>query len=61
MEFVWEHEKYWEALVRMTDVVRMCAWRALGGGVGVREWDVKTWTAPANDGETGEKEGERVS
>lgn len=54
--------------MRMTGEVRerrMCAWRALGGGVGVREWDVKTWSPPADElkGGVAEKEGvaERTS
>ena len=41
---VYEHDKYWGALVRMCAERREKMWeqwRVLGGKIGVREWDVK--------------------
>lgn len=43
-DFVWDHEKYWPALVEMCESRRkeqMERWRTLGGKVGIKEWDVK--------------------
>jgi len=43
-EFVYEHEKYWPALVKMCNERRtqqMEKWRELGGTVGLKEWDVR--------------------
>ena len=48
VHFEYRHEEYWMELVRMTDEIRerrFKAWRALGGGVGVKEWDIKTWVS----------------
>jgi hypothetical protein len=42
--FQYEHEKYWPALVKMCDARRqawMAAWRAMGGTIGLKEWDYK--------------------
>ncbi|KAI9061138.1 CRAL/TRIO domain-containing protein [Trametes sanguinea] len=42
--FEYEHEKYWDPLVRMCAERRelmWAKWRELGAKVGVREWDVK--------------------
>jgi len=44
-EFVWDHEKYWGALVRMCEEIRarqMARWRELGARVGCDEWDYKS-------------------
>jgi hypothetical protein len=43
-DFVYEHDKYWPALVEMCEErsrAWMERWRALGGTVGLREWDYK--------------------
>lgn len=43
-DFKYEHEKYWPALVGMCverKKEQMERWRALGGTVGLREWDLK--------------------
>lgn len=43
-EFEYVHEKYWPALVGMCDTRRqawMEKWKALGGTVGLKEWDYK--------------------
>lgn len=43
-DFVWEHEKYWPAFVRMSDEIRegqMARWRKLGARVGCDEKDYK--------------------
>ncbi len=44
-EFVWDHEKYWPAFVRMCDEIvegQMARWRKLGARVGCDEKDYKT-------------------
>ena len=44
-DFVWDHEKYWPAFVRMCDEIakgRMARWRKLGARVGCDENDYKT-------------------
>ncbi|KAI0093095.1 CRAL-TRIO domain-containing protein [Irpex rosettiformis] len=54
VEFEYKHEEYWEELLRMTDKIRerrLEAWRALGGTIGISEWDIKTWVSPAEGGE----------
>jgi len=43
-EFEYVHEKYWPALVELCETerrARMDRWRALGGKVGLSEWDIK--------------------
>jgi hypothetical protein len=43
-EFEYVHEKYWPALIALCDTernARMDRWRALGGKVGLSEWDIK--------------------
>lgn len=43
-EIVYEHEKYWPALVKLTSEIRqdqMERWRTLGGAIGIKEWDYK--------------------
>ncbi|PIL35387.1 hypothetical protein GSI_02113 [Ganoderma sinense ZZ0214-1] len=43
--FQYEHDRYWGPLVRLCAEKReklWTEWRALGGKIGVREWDVKT-------------------
>lgn len=43
--FTYEHATYWPALIEMCNTRRKdmtAAWRKLGGGIGIREWDVKT-------------------
>ena len=43
-DFQYVHEKYWPALVGMCEERRqtwMTRWRALGGQVGLKEWDYK--------------------
>ncbi|KAG6849783.1 hypothetical protein H0H93_005169 [Arthromyces matolae] len=43
-EFEYEHEKYWPALVDLCESRRnswLEKWRALGGTVGLKEWDYK--------------------
>ena len=43
-DFQYVHEKYWPALVSMCEAQRqtwMTRWRALGGQVGLKEWDYK--------------------
>ncbi|RDB26323.1 CRAL-TRIO domain-containing protein C23B6.04c [Hypsizygus marmoreus] len=47
-DFEYVHEKYWPTLVGMCEVRRqawMEQWRALGGKVGVKEWEYKNGTA----------------
>jgi hypothetical protein len=42
--FVYEHEKYWPALVEMCEERKkgwMETWKSLGGTVGLKEWDYK--------------------
>ncbi|KIY72423.1 CRAL/TRIO domain-containing protein [Cylindrobasidium torrendii FP15055 ss-10] len=44
VDFKYEHEKYWPALVEMTTKQRaawMAKWEELGAKVGVKEWDYK--------------------
>ncbi|KAI0001454.1 CRAL/TRIO domain-containing protein [Russula compacta] len=44
-EFVWDHEKYWGALVRMCAEIRavqLARWRKMGAQVGCDEWDYKS-------------------
>ncbi len=44
-DFEYEHEKYWKALVEMTEKrtqTWLANWRALGGTVGLKEFDFKT-------------------
>ena len=43
-DFVYDHEKYWPALVTLCKErkkAQLESWRALGGKVGLKEWDVK--------------------
>jgi hypothetical protein len=43
-DFVYNHEMYWPALVQMCErrkKEQMERWRALGGTVGLKEWEVK--------------------
>ncbi|TDL19891.1 CRAL/TRIO domain-containing protein [Rickenella mellea] len=43
-DFTYSHEEYWPALVSLCTsrrAAQMSAWRALGGKVGISEWDVK--------------------
>jgi hypothetical protein len=43
-DFVWDHEKYWPAFVRMCDEIgkgQMARWRKLGARVGCDEKDYK--------------------
>ena len=45
VHFEYEHDRYWGPLVRMCAERReklWAEWRALGGKIGIREWDVKT-------------------
>ncbi|KAF8656275.1 hypothetical protein AX16_002711 [Volvariella volvacea WC 439] len=42
--FVYEHEKYWPALVRLTESrieAYFKKWKELGGKIGIKEWDYK--------------------
>jgi CRAL/TRIO domain. len=42
--FIYEHEKYWPVLVEMCEERRRAwveRWRALGGTIGLKEWDYK--------------------
>ena len=44
-DFVYDHERYWGAFVRMCDEIReaqMARWRKLGARVGCDEWDYKS-------------------
>lgn len=44
-EFVWDHEKYWGAFVRMCAEIRavqLARWRKMGAQVGCNEWDYKS-------------------
>ncbi|KAF9030872.1 CRAL/TRIO domain-containing protein [Hymenopellis radicata] len=44
-DFEYEHEKYWKALVELTEKrtqTWLANWRALGGTVGLKEFDFKT-------------------
>ena len=46
-EFEYVHEKYWPALVDLCETERsaqMDRWRALGGKIGLSEWDIKGGT-----------------
>lgn len=43
-EFEYVHEKYWPALVELCETerkARMDRWKALGGKVGLSEWEIK--------------------
>lgn len=43
-EFEYVHEKYWPTLIALCEAetrARMDRWRALGGKVGLGEWDIK--------------------
>ena len=43
-EFAWDHGKYWPALLKMCAEIREAQrerWKALGGKVGISEWDFK--------------------
>lgn len=43
-EFEYVHEKYWPTLVALCEAenkARIDRWRALGGKVGLSEWDIK--------------------
>lgn len=43
-DFEYEHEKYWPALVEMCEERSKAwleKWRALGGTIGIKEWDYK--------------------
>lgn len=45
VEFEYEHEKYFKPLVELCqqrEEAQMKAWREMGGGVGLSEWDFKT-------------------
>lgn len=44
VEFQYKHEAYWTELVRLCETRRetwLKRWRALGGTVGISEWDYK--------------------
>lgn len=44
IDFVYEHEKYWPAFVSMCEQRRAAwleKWKALGGTIGIKEWDYK--------------------
>lgn len=44
VEFEYDHEKYWPALVDMCDARRaeqLVRWKELGGTIGLKEWDIK--------------------
>lgn len=44
-EFVYDHDTYWEELIRLTDERKetwMAKWKELGGTVGIKEWDYKS-------------------
>ncbi|EPQ52871.1 CRAL/TRIO domain-containing protein [Gloeophyllum trabeum ATCC 11539] len=44
-DFVWEHEQYFPALVKLCSERKramMERWKQLGGSVGLKEWDMKT-------------------
>jgi CRAL/TRIO domain len=46
-DFVYEHDKFWPALVNMCENRRkewFDAWKKLGGTVGLKEWDYKMAT-----------------
>ena len=55
-EFEYVHEKYWPTLIALCEAerqARMDRWRALGGKVGLSEWDIKGGplsTEPSVDG-----------
>lgn len=65
INFEYEHDKYWPAIVRMCDEHRrrrLEAWRGLGGTVGIREWDIKTKDVEAGvEGQEEEKEAVTVA
>lgn len=45
IEFVYEHEKYWGKLVGLVNERKkrqLERWKALGGRVGLKEWDVRS-------------------
>lgn len=45
IEFVYEHDKYWPALLSLTEKRRsaeQAQWHELGGTVGISEWDIKS-------------------
>ncbi len=45
VQFDYEHARYWGPLVRLCAERReklWVEWRALGGKIGIREWDIKT-------------------
>lgn len=45
VQFDYEHDRYWGPLVRLCAERReklWVEWRALGGKIGIREWDIKT-------------------
>jgi hypothetical protein len=55
VEVVYEHEKYWPALVSSTEGRQkewMERWRALGGTVGIKEWDYKHGAVVSETGPT---------
>ena len=44
IEFVYEHEKYWPALIELVEErkkKKLEKWKKLGGTVGLKEWDFK--------------------
>jgi hypothetical protein len=52
IDFVYEHEKYWPALVKLASDRKkafMDAWKQLGGTVGIKEWDYKITAEKALD------------
>jgi hypothetical protein len=57
-DFAWDHDQYWPALVSMCDANRAAwraRWAALGGGVGVKEWEYKCGDSKPEAGEPVEK------
>jgi hypothetical protein len=43
-EFVYEHDKYWPDIVRITQERKqqwLACWREQGGTIGLKEWDYK--------------------
>lgn len=53
-EIVYEHEKYWPALLKLVDDRRkdqLERWRTLGGTIGIKEWDYKGGAPESSESE----------
>ncbi|KAI0077866.1 CRAL/TRIO domain-containing protein [Panus rudis PR-1116 ss-1] len=66
IDFVYDHDKYWNALVKMCEERKKTyleRWRKLGGKIGIKEWDVRGGddsAASETPAEKGEKKEEKV-